>query len=346
MIGYGPPTEAVDTQGSAEGSPLIPPGVENAPYATAEGGYCYEGPHPADTRVVPGPSWDPTAGRHIRSYPPIDTRLFAYRDGCYYFTGDPRDFGYAGQTYAYYGAHPLLPTYGGGWCFMMGGHAHLWSPWSPYFTVVGPWYYWRGAYDPFFWSYWPYYSFYYRSYYPHYYGGGRFYRGGGYRVAPPIHRVPASAWRGAAPGHGPTHGHGFGDGVGAPITRGAAAMPMNRAGAPPASPAVAPSFGRPAHGHTVPPAAGTVAPVVRPGPSFQGRPSFSPGPQPSPGSRPSFLPGAGPSFSPGPRPSFSPGPRPSFSPGPRPSFSPGPRPSFSPPAGGGFRGGGMGRGRH
>ena len=85
---------------------------------------------------------------------------------------------------------------------MMGGHSHLWRPWSPYFTVVGPWYYWYGPYDPFFWSYWPYYSFYYRSYYPSYYAGGRFYRGGGYRAAPPISRVPATAVAREPAGHG------------------------------------------------------------------------------------------------------------------------------------------------
>jgi hypothetical protein len=184
------------------GTTLIPPNVEGDPYASAAGAYCYVGPHPVDTRVMPGSSWDDTQGQHLRSYPPIDMRLFAFRDGCYYFTGDPRDFGYAGQTYAYYGAHPILDVYGGGWCFMMGAHTHVWAPWSPNFTVVGPWYYWHGPYDPFFWAYWPYYSFYYRSYYPRYYSGGRFYRGGGGRVAPAIRALPARASapvRGAAP---------------------------------------------------------------------------------------------------------------------------------------------------
>jgi hypothetical protein len=186
-------------QGADSGTPLIPPNVEGNPSPTAKGGYCYAGPHPVDTRVAPGaPPWDDTQGQHVQAYPPIDTRLFAFRGGCYYFTGDPRDFGYQGQTYAYYGAHPVSEAYGGGWCFMMGPHAHLWAPWSPYFTVVGSWNYWYGPYDSFFWAYWPYYSFYYRSYYPNYYGGGRFYRGGGGRVAPPIRAVPAQAWRGSA----------------------------------------------------------------------------------------------------------------------------------------------------
>ena len=164
------------------------------------GGYCYVGPHPVDTRVVPGPAFEDVQGQNVRPYPPVDLRLFSYHQGCYYFIGDPRDFGYGGQAYSYYGAHPVLDVYGGGWCFMMGGHYHLWRPWSPYFTVVGPWYYWYGPYDPFFWSYWPYYWFYYRSYYPTYYAGGRFYRGGGYRAAPPIlARVPTTSMRGSPP---------------------------------------------------------------------------------------------------------------------------------------------------
>jgi hypothetical protein len=183
----------------AEAVPLVPPNAEGAPYASADGQYCYVGGHPVDTRVVPGLSWDGTPGQHMRPYPPVDTRLFALHEGCYHFIGDPRDFGYSGQTYGYYGAHPVLDTYGGGWCFMMGGHAHLWAPWSQSFAVVGPWYYWRGTYDPFFWTYWPYYSIYYRSYYPHYYGGGRFYRGGGYRVAPAIHVAGRQVWRSSAP---------------------------------------------------------------------------------------------------------------------------------------------------
>src|SRR5579872_7484211 len=171
----------------------IPPYVEAQPVPYPTGGYCYAGPHPVDTRVEGGAPFDDTEGTHIHNYPPIDLRLFTFKDGCYYFVGDPRDFGYGGQVYSYYGAHPVLDVYGGGWCFMMGGHYHAWQPWSPYFTVVGPWNYWYGPYDPFFWAYWPYYSYFYRSFYPRYYGGGRFYRGGGYGVAPPIRRVPAPA---------------------------------------------------------------------------------------------------------------------------------------------------------
>jgi hypothetical protein len=215
---------AEPTQAQAQ-EPPIPPYVEGQPVANQAGGYCYVGPHPVDTRVQPGPAFEEAQGQHIHPYPPIDLRLFSFRDGCYYFIGDPRDFGYAGRSYSYYGAHPVLDTYGGGWCFMMGGHYHLWQPWSPYFTVVGPWYYWYGPYDPFFWSYWPYYSFYYRSYYPNYYAGGRFYRGGSYRAAPPIQRVPATAWRGT-----PAGGAGF---RGSPPAMGAAPGGGSWRGTPP-----------------------------------------------------------------------------------------------------------------
>jgi hypothetical protein len=185
---YGPPpANAGDTEPAP---PPIPPNAEGAAFSVPGGGYCYSGPHPVDTRVAAGDPWDDTPGAHMHAYPPLDLRLFELRDGCYYFVGDPHDFGYAGPTYSYYGAHPILDEYGGGWCFMIGPHTHLWRPWSPHFTLVGPWYYWEGPYDPFFWAYWPYYSFYYRNHYPLYYSGGRFYRTGGYATAPPIQRVP------------------------------------------------------------------------------------------------------------------------------------------------------------
>jgi hypothetical protein len=187
-------------------APGAPPNVEDPPAAAPGGGlnYCFGGPHPVDTRVVDGPAWDESQGRHLHPYPPFDLRLFVLREGCYHFVGDPTDFGYRGQTYSYYGAHPVLETYGGGWCFMIGGHAHWWRPWSPYFTVAGPWYYWYGPYDPFFWNHWPYYAHYYRAYYPRYYGGGRFYRGRRQDrvVAPPVGRMRGAPVRGMAAASG------------------------------------------------------------------------------------------------------------------------------------------------
>jgi len=181
-------------------TPPIPPFVDQPPVQAQGGGYCFEGAHPVDSQVVPGVTWDATGGRHVHPYPPFDLRLFNLRNGCYYFIGDPTDFGYAGESYSYYGAHPILDIYGGGWCFMIGAHRHFWRPWSPLFVTVGPWFYWEGPYDPFFWTYWPYYHYYYRAHYPHYYAHGAFFRG--HAVAPRIVSVPrpvryGTAWHGA-----------------------------------------------------------------------------------------------------------------------------------------------------
>jgi hypothetical protein len=219
-----------------EYAPPIPPNAEGQAQA-APNGYCYAGPHPVDTRVEGGGPWDETEGQHLHAYPPFDLRLFALRDGCYYFVGDPTDFGYTGSVYSYYGAHPVLDRYGGGWCFVIGAHNHMWEPWSSYFTVVGPWNYWAGPYDAYFWSYWPYYSHYYQRYYPRYYGGGRWLGDGrNVRVAPPITRVPRPStpvmgWRGgnvAPPAHAP------GGNVAPPSSGGGVAGPYWRA-TPPAS---------------------------------------------------------------------------------------------------------------
>jgi hypothetical protein len=364
------PAAAPAAEGTYEGSTLIPPDVEGDPHAAATGSYCFSGPHPVDTRVSHGTSWDETTGQHLHPYPPLDLRLFTFHEGCYYFIGDPRDFGYSGRTYSYYGAHPVQDVYGGGWCFMMGGHYHMWGPWSPHFTVVGPWYYWHGPYDPFFWTYWPYYSHYYRVYYPHYYGGGRFYRGG-FQVAPPIRSVPNPNWRPGAGRGGPSAGNRtplVAPPVrGTPTLRGTAAPPTMPApqtapfqrGVPSPSPGASrtgamphgaipwrgaapqattppPSMRAPAPAHPPVP-----APAFRPpapgglprgtwGPSHA-PPSFNPGFRPSPAPAPSFNPGFRPS--PAPAPSFNPG----FRPSPAPSFNPGfrssPAPSFNP----GFR---------
>ena len=196
-------------QGPPQQDYPIPPNVQGAAVPVQGGGYCFGGPHPA-----PGGGWEASPNPHVHNYAPFDLRLFSYHNGCYYFIGDPRDFGFTGQAYSYYGAHPIADEYGGGWCFMVGPHNHWWRPWSPYFTTVGSWYYWQGPYDPFFWAYWPFYSFYYRSYYPSFYAGGRYFRGG-FRAAPPIARVPASVgagWRGgpAVAGGGYRSGPGGG----------------------------------------------------------------------------------------------------------------------------------------
>jgi hypothetical protein len=269
-----PPDQAAPIPQYAEGAPV--------PYQNGTG-YCFAGPHPIDSREGRG-DWDGSEGRHMHAYPPIDLRLFAFRDGCYYFTGDPTDFGYAGTVFPYYGAHPVQDIYGGGWCFMIGGHSHAWRPWSPYFVVTGSWYYWRGAYDPYFWSYWPYYSHYYRSYYPHYYSGGRYFRGHGYHAAPPIRYVPrSSGWRGSPAGGSYRAGSPQWD------RRGVAPAQVWRGGgrAPVAAPAPNVWRGTPTGGGTFAPRAPS-APSYRPSaPAYGGRGQGAPpaAAHPGPGPR-------------------------------------------------------------
>jgi hypothetical protein len=261
----------------------VPPAVEQPAVASAGGLYCYGGPHPVDTRVAAGGPWDETQGAHSHNYPPFDLRLYSFKDGCYYFIGDPKDFGYAGTTYSYYGAHPVLDVYGGGWCFMVGGHAHWWRPWSPYFVVAGPWFYWHGPYDPFFWSYWPYYATYYGHYYPRYYGGGSWRRGavhgrrGGWTAAPPIGRVAAPPARAMTGTPAPMTG-GAATGMGAAPAPGRptwTAVPRNDGWA-----STAPGWSNPAPARSY-----QATPRRTDGPTFQSapmNPGFRSAPPPAP----------------------------------------------------------------
>jgi hypothetical protein len=224
--GYAP------TRGARTGRPAAPhPALRRRP-AGCGGGRRLSASR-ARTRstasVEPGVTWDAATGRHVHGYPPFDLRLFSFQNGCYYFIGDPTDFGYAGNTFSYYGAHPILATYGGGWCFMIGPHRHFWRPWSPLFVTVGPWFYWEGPFDPFFWTYWPYYHFYYRSHYPHYYARGAFFRG--HAVAPRITTVPRPQRYGSA-----WHGAGGAYRAGPMAPQGAAPAPGPAYRAPPATP--------------------------------------------------------------------------------------------------------------
>jgi hypothetical protein len=268
--------------------PPIPPFVEGPAVQAAGGGYCFDGPHPVDSRVEPGVSWDSTTGRHVHPYPPFDLRLFSNQNGCYYFIGDPTDFGYAGDSYSYYGAHPILASYGGGWCFMIGAHHHFWRPWSPLFVTVGPWFYWEGPYDPFFWTYWPYYHFYYRSHYPTYYSHGAFFRG--HAVAPRITNVPRPPRYGGG-WHGGYRGGAMAPRAGGPAPGFGRVGPMNRGPAP----APGPAMGHP----------GTAAPRgPAPGGGFAPR-TFSP-----PAGSHGYTPASPRSFSPAPSRGFStPAPR-------------------------------------
>ena len=146
----------------------VPPTVEQPRGGRRTGGlYCYTGPHPVDTRVAAGGPWDETQGAHSHTYPPFDLRLFAFKDGCYYFIGDPKDFGYPGADLQ------LLRRPPGAWTTTAAAGAS-WSAGTPTGGVRGrriSW--WRapgstgtGRTTPFFWSYWPYYAIYYRSLLP------------------------------------------------------------------------------------------------------------------------------------------------------------------------------------
>jgi hypothetical protein len=263
---YGPPGAVEPADGPA---PPIPPYVDEPPVPAQGGGYCFDGPHPVDSRVEPGVTWDSTPGRHVHSYPPFDLRLFSFQNGCYYFIGDPTDFGYAGQTYSYYGAHPIQSAYGGGWCFMIGPHHHFWPPWSSLFVTVGPWYYWQGPYDPFFWTYWPFYHYYYRHHYPTYYSRGAFFHRR--TVAPRIASVPRPLGRGAGP-RGAAAGRPLRPGL-SPRGGAAAAGTLRRGGPPRSGPGMQRAAPTAPRGRIAAPPAGGGTPRSLGAPSR----TFSPG---------------------------------------------------------------------
>jgi len=162
---FGAPAPGTTIQPNAQ--PPVPPVVQRVP-RPGNNGYCYIGSHPSDPTVEARPSnWHDEDALHFHPYPPVDMRLFSERDDCYIFGGDPVDFGHqGGRVYPYHGAHPNEPVNTGSWCFMTGPHQHLWSPVSSLFVQVGGYYTWQGAYDDYFWSYWPYYNQYYRNQYP------------------------------------------------------------------------------------------------------------------------------------------------------------------------------------
>lgn len=181
-----PHPDAASAEPVAPCNAPVPPHAEGPPVQLPNGGYCFDGPHPADTKSAAGPPWDNAPGRHTHFYPPVDARLFVLRKDCYHFIGDPQDFGFDGETQGYYGTHPIP---GGGWCFMVGGHQHSFSPFSPQFVMVGPWIHWQGEYDANFWSQWPYFSAFYKDLYPRFYGSGQWSKDR--KVAP---RLPPGAW--------------------------------------------------------------------------------------------------------------------------------------------------------
>src|SRR2546422_3996017 len=87
---YGPEVTVVDANVGQAPAPAaqqqenpIPPNVEGQAVPAQGGGHCFGGPHPA-----PGGGWEGTTSPHVHDYAPFDLRLFAYREGCYYFIGD------------------------------------------------------------------------------------------------------------------------------------------------------------------------------------------------------------------------------------------------------------------
>ncbi len=169
--------EYIDEQGMpvyANDTSPEPERLTVAPPRTEPGRFRYCTPHPIPNEA--GGGWDASRGEHVRDYPPLDPYLFVERDGCFYFVGDPRDFGYQGETYAYYGSHPVAYDHGGGFCFHVGTHFHLWGPFGPYFMLSDGWWGWAGPLPGWYWWYYPYYHRYWTGYYPRYYGGGRYHR--------------------------------------------------------------------------------------------------------------------------------------------------------------------------
>jgi len=187
-----PPSRPVDPPPPVDVPPPPPPKTvfyrpDEGAQPTPDGTYCFAGSHPdVDGR------WEVAAVPHRHDYAPFDVRLFAYRDGCYFFVGDPVDFGYTGTWYAYLGYHPVPDAFGGGWCFMEGLHRHLWRAWSPEFVPLGPCVLWNGAIDPAAAAYQPYYAAYFSDYYPTYYEEGRFYQTRS--AAPPIATLNVAVW--------------------------------------------------------------------------------------------------------------------------------------------------------
>jgi hypothetical protein len=150
-----------------------PPTQATVAQRASSGRYRYCGSHPVPREA--GGGFHTGQEAHEHEYPPFDAYLFAERDDCYHFIGDPRDFGYTGETYSYYGSHPIAHTHGGGFCYYTTSHFHLWAPFGPYFVMSDGWWGWAGPLPYWYWWYYPSYYRYHAAYYPRYYGHGRYY---------------------------------------------------------------------------------------------------------------------------------------------------------------------------
>jgi hypothetical protein len=170
------------------------------------------------------------SGAHEHPYPVFDTHLFRVVNGYAYFIGDPSDFGYQNQAYAYRADHPIDTSFGGGFCYMSWAHRHAFAPVSVGFSWDGGAYAYTGGWSPAYYADRPLYVNYYNSYYRNWYLNGGYYSrrpspvyggwgwhrpvygspwnraGGVYNrpwsrpgyVTPPVYRAPGQVYR--APG--------------------------------------------------------------------------------------------------------------------------------------------------
>ena len=83
----------------------------------------YRGAHPIDLEG----RWHHESSVHVHDDLPVGRAPFADVDGVLVFLGDPRAFGYEGETWTFRGAHPLPPAMNGD-CGIQGEHSHAFSP--------------------------------------------------------------------------------------------------------------------------------------------------------------------------------------------------------------------------
>ena len=215
-----PAEQDVDDDEAPPAQPMAPPSQRMAPPPQADDGmpppdprayaqspqYGFMGPHPIPYEVGSGFCYQ--EGAHFHPYAPFDRYLFRESNGWFYFVGDAGDFGYTQQLWGYRGHHPIAAGYGGGYCFIDWPHRHHYPPPATVqFNLVGGYYVYGGAWDPWYWQYRNEYVGYYGGYYRRSYYGGVYwtarpapiYRPGVVIGAPGVYRPGALV---AAPGGG------------------------------------------------------------------------------------------------------------------------------------------------
>jgi hypothetical protein len=154
----------------------VPPSQEAMPQAAmpqAASSFGYFGPHPVP--YDQGSGFCQHSGAHEHPYPVFDRNLFRVSNGYAYFVGDPSDFGYQNQAYAYRAEHPIADTFGGGYCYMHWAHRHWFQPASVDFNWDGGAYTFVGSWAPSYYVNRPYWTNYFNSYYRPWYLGGAYY---------------------------------------------------------------------------------------------------------------------------------------------------------------------------